>query len=41
MTVTAAGWQRVNLVALPLVALVAASIVWYALHERSRKAAAA
>lgn len=40
MTVTAAGWERVNLMALPLVALVAAAIVWYAWHERARKAAA-
>ncbi len=41
MTVTAAGWERVNLMALPLVALVAAAIVWYGWHERVRKAAAA
>ena len=40
MTVTAAGWERVNLLALPMVALVAVAIVWYALHERARKAAA-
>ena len=39
-TVTAAGWERVNLYALPMVALVAAAIIWYALHERARKAAA-
>ena len=41
MTVTSAGWARVNLVALPLVALIAAAIVWYALHSRGRRAAAA
>jgi MFS family permease len=41
MTVTSAGWERVNLFALPLVATVAIAIVWYALRERSRKAAAA
>jgi predicted MFS family arabinose efflux permease len=41
MTVTAAGWQRVNLFALPLVALVAAAIVWYALYQRAQKAAKA
>ena len=41
LTVTAAGWERVNLFALPLVALVAIVIAWYALHERSAKAAAA
>jgi MFS family permease len=40
MTVTAAGWERVNLFALPMVALVAAAIVWFALAERARKAAA-
>jgi MFS family permease len=41
LTVTSAGWERVNLFALPLVAAVAIAIVWFALHERSRKAAAA
>jgi hypothetical protein len=41
ITVTEAGWHRVNLYALPLVACVAIAIVWYALHERSRKEAAA
>jgi MFS family permease len=40
MTVTAAGWERVNLFALPMVALVAAAIAWFALSERARKAAA-
>ena len=40
MTVTAAGWERVNLLALPLMAIIAGAIVWYALHERARKAAA-
>jgi len=41
LTVTTAGWERVNLFALPLVASVAVAIVWYALGERARKAAAA
>ena len=41
LTVTTAGWERVNLLALPLVALIAIAIVWYALRERARKAAAA
>jgi len=41
MTVTSAGWERVNLIAAPMVMLVAAAIAWYALHERARKAAAA
>ncbi len=38
-TVTTAGWERVNLFALPLVALVAIALVWFALRERARKAA--
>jgi MFS family permease len=41
MTVTTAGWQRVNLLALPLVSIVAVAIVWYALHARAQRAAAA
>ncbi|TAK82927.1 MAG: MFS transporter [Betaproteobacteria bacterium] len=41
MTVTAAGWARVNLLALPLVAAIAATIVWYGWRSRARKAAAA
>jgi MFS family permease len=41
MTVTAAGWERVNLIALPLVALVAVALGWYALSERAKKAATA
>jgi predicted MFS family arabinose efflux permease len=40
MTVTAAGWERVNLFALPLVALVAAAIMWFAIQQRAAKAAA-
>ncbi|HEY2336217.1 MAG TPA: MFS transporter [Burkholderiales bacterium] len=39
LTVTSSGWERVNLFALPLVALVAAAIVWYGLHTRTAKAA--
>jgi predicted MFS family arabinose efflux permease len=38
LTVTTSGWERVNLVALPLVALVGIAIGWYAI--RDRKAAA-
>jgi len=41
LTVTTAGWERVNLLALPLVAAVGVAIVWFALHQRSQKAAAA
>ncbi len=37
-TVTAAGWERVNLFALPMVALVAISIFWYGMQQRSRAA---
>jgi len=40
-TVTAAGWERVNLFALPLVAIVAIAILWFGLRERAQKAAAA
>jgi MFS family permease len=40
MTVTTAGWERVNLMALPLIALVAALVAWFAFHERARRAAA-
>ena len=39
-TVTAAGWERVNLYALPMVALVAVAIVWFAFKERAGKVAA-
>jgi MFS family permease len=40
MTVTAAGWDRVNLAALPLVAVITATLVWFALRQRTRNAAA-
>jgi predicted MFS family arabinose efflux permease len=39
MTVTAAGWERVNLIAFPLVALVAVAIVGYGVRERLSRAA--
>jgi MFS family permease len=41
MTVTTAGWARVNLLAIPLVAMIAIAIVWFALRSRAEKAAAA
>jgi MFS family permease len=41
LTVTTAGWQSLNLFALPLVAAVGVAIVWYALRERARRTAAA
>jgi len=40
LTVTQAGWERVNLYALPLVALVAIAIGWFALVRRRAAAAA-
>ena len=39
MTVTTAGWSRVNLMALPLVAVATGAILWFALRARARKAA--
>src|SRR5690606_29691654 len=41
MTVTQAGWERVNLIALPLVAAVAVALVWFTLRERAARTAAA
>ena len=40
-TVTTAGWERVNLLALPLIALVAVTLVWFTLHQRGQRAAPA
>jgi MFS family permease len=40
LTVTQAGWERVNLYALPLVALVAIAIGWFALLQRKGGTAA-
>ena len=34
-TVTTAGWARVNLFALPLVAIVAIALIWFALRQRT------
>jgi hypothetical protein len=34
-TVTAAGWEWVNLFALPMVVLVAIAILWFAVKERA------
>jgi MFS family permease len=41
LTVTTGGWARVNMIALPLVAIVAVAIAWYALRQRAKNAAAA
>ncbi|MSQ54497.1 MAG: MFS transporter [Betaproteobacteria bacterium] len=40
LTVTTAGWDKVNFSALPLIALVLAAITWLALHERAARRAA-
>lgn len=39
-TITNAGWERLNLLALPLIAVVTIAIAWYALGERRRRMAA-
>ncbi len=40
LTVTTAGWERVNLLALPLIGVVAIAVAWFALHQmRLRRAA--
>src|SRR5438105_621849 len=39
VTVTTAGWSRVNLFALPLIAIVALALVWFAFHRRKALAA--
>jgi MFS family permease len=41
LAVTAGGWDRVNYFALPLVALIAIAVGWFALYERTRRRAAA
>jgi len=40
LTVTAAGWERVNLAALPVILVVVAAIGWLALRERVQRVAA-
>ncbi len=40
LTVTTAGWEKVNFSALPLIALVLAAIAWLALRERAARPAA-
>jgi len=39
LTVTAAGWERVNLFALPMVAVVTIAIAWYGMTHGRRRAA--
>jgi MFS family permease len=41
LTVTSAGWTRVNLLALPLIAVVVAALLWFVFHQRTRRTAAA
>ena len=38
MTVTTAGWARVNLLALPLVAIVGIALLWYAFRKQKAMA---
>jgi MFS family permease len=40
VTVTTAGWTRVNLFALPLIGAVLVALVWFALHRRKQPFAA-
>jgi MFS family permease len=40
LTVTSGGWERINLLALPLIALVGAAIAWYAMKQRAGRVAA-
>jgi MFS family permease len=41
MTVTTAGWERVNLFAIPLIGVVLLALAWYAFTQRGNRAAAA
>jgi predicted MFS family arabinose efflux permease len=41
LTVTTAGWTRVNLFAAPMVLVVGAALIWFMLRTRAQKAAAA
>ncbi len=40
-TVTTAGWERVNFLAVPMVAVVAVALLWFMLHQRALRKAAA
>ena len=40
VTVTNAGWNQVNLFALPLIAIVLIALVWFAMHQRRQPVAA-
>ena len=40
MTVTTAGWERLNLMALPLIGAVALALFWFAMRQRAARAAA-
>jgi MFS family permease len=40
VTVTTAGWTRVNLFALPLIGVVIAALIWFAFHRRKQAALA-
>ena len=40
MTVTQAGWERVNLLALPLIVVIVIALAWFVVHSRAQKEAA-
>jgi MFS family permease len=40
LTVTTAGWERVNLMALPLIGVVAVALFWFSMRQRAANAAA-
>ena len=40
VTVTTAGWTRVNLFALPLIGVIVVALVWFAFHRRKQPVAA-
>jgi MFS family permease len=41
LTVTSAGWKLVNLLALPLIGIITAALIWYVFHLKAQKAAVA
>jgi len=41
LTVTSAGWSRVNVLALPMIAVVAGALIWFMFHQRAAQRAAA
>jgi MFS family permease len=41
LTVTGAGWSYVNLLALPLIAIVTGALIWFMLQQKAARAATA